>query len=236
MTDLNQPSAHDDVHYSGRTGWLRAAVLGANDGLLSVASLVVGVAAAAGGAGAVLVAGLAGLVAGAMSMAAGEYVSVSSQADGERADLARERAELEAHPEVEQAELAAILRTRGLSEETAARAAREMTAHDALAAHAREEIGLSETLAANPAQAALASALAFLSGGAPPLAVAALAPAGWTAWAVFGATVPLLLALGAIGARLGGAPVGRAALRVAVWGVAAMAATHIVGLLVGARL
>lgn len=227
---------HAERHFSDRTGWLRAAVLGANDGLLSTASLLVGVAAAAASSGSVLVAGLAAVVAGAMSMAAGEYVSVSSQADSEAADLDRERAELASDPVGELDELSAILQARGLTEATARVAAREMSAHDPLAAHAREELGLTDTHAARPLQAAFASALAFVAGGLPPLLVALAMPTEALTWGVVGTTLALLLGLGGLGARFGGAPAVRGALRVAFWGVIAMGATYGVGSLVGARL
>ncbi len=228
--------AHKDLHFSQRSGWLRAAVLGANDGLLSTASIIVGVAAAATGTGQVLVAGLAGLVAGALSMAAGEYVSVSSQADSEKADLAREASELVRNAEGEFEELVGILRTRGMSDATARQAAAEMTEHDALATHAREEIGLTDTLAARPLEAAAASAAAFLVGGLPPLILAAVMPFANVALAVSLLALAMLFALGAAGARLGGAPVGRAALRVAFWGLIAMAATYAIGAVFGTRL
>jgi VIT1/CCC1 family predicted Fe2+/Mn2+ transporter len=227
---------HDEYHYSGRSGWLRAAVLGANDGLLSTASIIVGVAAAATSTSQVLVAGLAGLVAGALSMASGEYVSVSSQADSERADLAREAAELARNPDGELAELIAILRSRGMTEDTATRAATEMTEHDALGTHGREEIGLSDALTARPLEAAGASALAFLVGGLPPLLVAAVTPFTFLPVAVSFVALCMLLALGVSGARLGGAPVVRAALRVAFWGVVAMTATYAIGALFGAKI
>lgn len=228
--------AHEFQHFSGRSGWLRAAVLGANDGLLSTASLIVGVAAASTTTGPVLVAGLAGLVAGAFSMAAGEYVSVSSQADSETADLVREAKELERNADGELEELVDILKTRGLAGTTARQAAREMTDHDALGTHAREEIGLSATLAARPLEAAAASAAAFLVGGAPPLIVAALTPLAYVAISVSVVALAVLFGLGAAGARLGGAPVARAALRVAFWGVIAMSATYVIGAAFGARL
>lgn len=228
--------AHRDAHFSQRTGWLRAAVLGANDGLISTASIIVGVAAAATATGQVLLAGLAGLVAGAMSMAAGEYVSVSSQADSERADLSREALELERNAGGEFEELVGILRTRGLSDATARLAAREMTDHDALGSHAREEIGLSDVLAARPVQAAAASAAAFLVGGVPPLVVAATAPFPVLAVAVSVAALVMLPGLGAAGAYLGGAPVGRGAIRVATWGVIAMVATYAIGAAFGTSL
>lgn len=229
-------SAHTDEHFSGRSGWLRAAVLGANDGLLSTASIIVGVAAASTATSAVLVAGLAGLVAGALSMAAGEYVSVSSQADSEKADLAREARELARNADGEFEELVGILRTRGMSETIARQAATEMTEHDALATHAREEIGLSDALSARPLEAAAASAAAFLVGGLPPLIVAAIAPFASVAIAVSLVALAMLFGLGAVGAKLGGAPVGRAALRVAFWGVIAMTATYAIGALFGTRL
>jgi VIT1/CCC1 family predicted Fe2+/Mn2+ transporter len=228
--------AHEHLHFSQRSGWLRAAVLGANDGLLSTAGIIVGVAAASTATSAVLVAGLAGLVAGALSMAAGEYVSVSSQADSERADLAREAKELTRNADGELEELVGILRTRGMSEATARQAATEMTEHDALATHAREEIGLSDALSARPLEAAAASAAAFLVGGLPPLLLAALAPFASLAIAVSLVALAMLFGLGAVGAKLGGAPVGRAALRVAFWGVIAMAVTYAIGALFGTRL
>ena len=228
--------AHKDLHFSGRSGWLRAAVLGANDGLLSTASIIIGVAAASAATGPVLVAGLAGLVAGALSMATGEYVSVSSQTDSENADLKSEAIELARNADGEFEELVGILRTRGMSDATARQAATEMTEHDALATHAREEIGLSDTLTARPLRAAAASAAAFLVGGIPPLIVAAIVPFASVAVAVSLVALAMLFGLGAAGARLGGAPVGRAALRVAFWGVIAMAATYAIGVLFGTRL
>lgn len=228
-------SAHpDDPHLVHRSGWLRASVMGANDGVVSVASLIVGVAAAGAAPSAVLIAGAAGLAAGAMSMAAGEYVSVSSQSDIETADIARETAALVADPTSEEAELAALWRARGLSEATAARVAAELSAHDALAAHVRDELGLTEVNAANPLQAALASAATFTLSGAVPLLAAALAPAGAIIPAVLGLTLVALAVLGALGAKAGGAPVARAALRVMVWGALAMAVTAAVGQLFGA--
>lgn len=226
--------AHGEVHRGGRTAWLRASVLGANDGLISTSSLVVGVASAEPGPDAVLVAAVAGLVAGALSMAAGEYVSVSSQADTERADLVRERSELAASPEQERAELAGIYRSRGLSQDLADRVAAQLTAHDALGAHARDELGLQEMTRARPIQAALASAAAFAVGAAPPAVLAALLPAGILTPAVVGATVGLLVILGAAAAQLGGAPRIRGALRVAFWGAVAMVCTALVGRLFGA--
>lgn len=223
----------DDPHLIFRSGWLRAAVLGANDGIVSVSSLLVGVAAADPGPRAVLLAGVAGLTAGAMSMAAGEYVSVSSQADTEAADLAREARALARDPEGERAELAGLLADRGMSDETAAQAAHEMTEADALGAHAREELGLTESNAARPLLAAAVSGLTFSVSGSVPLLGAVLAPEGATiAWIVC-VTLGALAVLGALGARAGGAPYGPAILRVALWGAAAMAVTALVGSAVG---
>ena len=228
---------HFERHLIDRTNWLRAAVLGANDGILSTASLIVGVAAAPGAHRAeILLAGVAGLVAGAMSMAAGEYVSVSSQADSEAADLAREGRELASDPLSERAELSAIYRSRGVRPQTADAVARQLMAHDALAAHAQDELGLSARTFARPVQAAAASALSFAIGAAAPLAVALLVAPRAAAAAVAGASILVLMALGAIGARAGGAPMGRAALRVTFWGVLAMAVTAGIGRLVGTSL
>jgi len=226
-------STHPELHRTERIGWLRAAVLGANDGIVSTASLLVGVASAGGGSGELLVAGVAGLVAGAMSMAAGEYVSVSSQADTERADLIRERAELAAEPELELQELTSIYVERGLSRDLAAEVARQLTVHDALAAHARDELGISSTLAARPVQAALTSAGTFAVGAALPLATALVSPAAMAVPIVTATSLVFLIGLGAVGAHTGGAPVRRAALRVAFWGALAMALTAGVGKLFG---
>jgi VIT1/CCC1 family predicted Fe2+/Mn2+ transporter len=229
-----QPTGHpDDPHYVHRTGWLRAAVLGANDGIISVASLIIGVAAATPEAGPVLIAGSAALIAGAMSMAAGEYISVSSQADSERADIAREAEALAATPADEEAELAAIYRARGLSEATAAAVARELSAHDALEAHVRDELGLAEHLAARPLQAALASGATFSTAAAVPLLAAWLAPAGAIMASVVAVSILCLAALGALGARAGAAPLVPATLRVVGWGAFAMASTAAVGRLFG---
>lgn len=225
---------HDERHRTGRIGWLRAAVLGANDGLISTASLVVGVAAADPAPGAVLLAGTAGLVAGAMSMAAGEYVSVSSQADTEAADVARERAELAANPEAERAELAAIYESRGLSAALAAEVSAQLTARDALAAHLRDELGHTEAGAARPLQAALASAGTFAAGAALPVVIAAVAPPATLSWLVPASTLFLLAVLGGVAAAVGGAPRGRGAARVAFWGALAMAASAVVGRWFGA--
>lgn len=224
---------HKENHLVSRIGWLRAAVLGANDGIVSTASLIVGVASAAQGASDIIVAGVAGLVAGAMSMAAGEYVSVSSQSDTEQADLARERMELETQPEFEREELAQIYVQRGLSLELAAQVADQLMAKDALEAHARDELGLSETTTARPVQAALTSAATFSAGAAMPLLAAVLAPAGTQVWVTSIASLVFLAVLGAIGAWAGGANVLRATWRVTFWGALAMAITAEIGGLVG---
>jgi VIT1/CCC1 family predicted Fe2+/Mn2+ transporter len=229
-----EPSNHsDDPHLIDRVGWLRAAVMGANDGIVSVASIIVGVAAADPSMRAVLIAGAAGLAAGAMSMAAGEYVSVSSQADLEAADIAREKQALVDDPAGEEAELAAIYVARGLSESTAALVARELTEKDALGAHVRDELGLTDEQAAQPLLAAVASAMTFSLFAAVPLIAALLAPAGLLIPVVVGVTLVALTALGALGAVAGGASIGPAALRVVVWGGMAMAVTAGVGWLFG---
>ncbi|WP_431299865.1 VIT1/CCC1 transporter family protein [Tabrizicola sp. BL-A-41-H6] len=230
---LPYQSAHQELHYLDRAGWLRAAVLGANDGIVSVSSLIVGVAAADPSRAAILIAGAAGLAAGAMSMAAGEYVSVSSQSDVERADIARERQALIDTPEAEERELASIYQSRGLSPETAALVARELTEKDDLGAHVRDELGLSEVHAANPLQAALASGLTFTVAAAVPVVASALAPEGQIIPAVVIATLVSLAGLGAIGAHAGGAPKLRATARVLFWGAAAMAITAGVGRIFG---
>lgn len=216
-------------HGGQRGGWLRAAVLGANDGIISTSSLVIGVAAAGASREAVVTAGLAGLVAGAMSMATGEYVSVSSQADTEKADLARERMELEDDPEAERRELAAIYVGRGLDPVLAGQVAAQLTARDALAAHARDELGISERLRPRPTQAALASGSAFATGAALPLVTAALAPASVVGFTVAALALPFLTALGAIAAGIGGASIAKGAMRVAFWGAIAMTLTAAVG-------
>lgn len=226
-------SAHQELHFVNRTGWLRASVLGANDGIVSVSSLIVGVAAADPNTTAVLVAGAAGLAAGAMSMAAGEYVSVSSQSDTERADIERERHALIDTPEAEEAELASIYQSRGLSAETAAMVARELTQNDALVAHVRDELGLSEVHAANPMQAAFASGLTFTVAASFPLAAAVLAPSGNIILTVVVSTLICLAGLGALGAHVGGAPKLPATARVLFWGAAAMAITAGVGWVFG---
>lgn len=226
--------SHREHHLVSRIGWLRAAVLGANDGIVSTASLIVGVAAAAAGRGEVLVAGVAGLVAGAMSMAAGEYVSVSSQSDTEQADLSRETAELKANPAGEREELAGIYIKRGLDPELAHRVALELMNKDALEAHARDELGISEVTIARPVQAALTSAATFSVGAALPLLAAALAPVAWIVPSVFVASLLYLGLLGALGARTGGADLWRATWRVLFWGALAMAVTAGIGRLIGA--
>ncbi|MFT4149374.1 MAG: VIT family protein [Paracoccaceae bacterium] len=226
-------SRQAEDHYVTRIGWLRAAVLGANDGIVSTASLIVGVASAAERAD-VLLAGAAGLVAGAMSMAAGEFVSVSSQADTERADIARERVEIADDPQGEMRELAAIYEGRGLSPDLAREVARELTARDPLAAHMRDELGLSDIAQARPLTAAMASATSFVTGAALPLATAALAPAAQIVPWVMALSLVFLGGLGAMGARTGGARVLPAVLRVAFWGAVAMAITAAVGRLFGA--
>lgn len=224
---------HAEIHRTGRIGWLRAAVLGANDGIVSTASLVLGVAAAGADSKGILIAGVAGLVAGAMSMAAGEYVSVSSQADTERAELARESRELAARPRQERAELAAIYVKRGLDPALATEVASQLMRHDALGAHARDELGISDVLGARPVQAALASAGTFSVGAALPLLVVMLAPASALMWAVAGSSLVFLALLGLLSAKAGGAPVLVAAARVTFWGALAMALTAGVGALFG---
>jgi VIT1/CCC1 family predicted Fe2+/Mn2+ transporter len=224
-----------ETHRTHRVGWLRAAVLGANDGIVSTASLIVGVAAAEASRHSVLVAGAAGLVAGAMSMAAGEYVSVSSQSDTEGADLAREREELSTDREFEQAELAAIYVGRGLDAELAKQVATQLMAKDALGAHARDELGISDTLSARPVQAAFASAGSFTVGAVLPLLLVFAVPPSWIVRVVSGSSLLLLAALGALAARAGGAPVGKSIVRVTFWGALAMGLTAGVGALFGAK-
>lgn len=227
------PRSHRESHRTERIGWLRAAVLGANDGIVSTASLVVGIAASHATRSAVLVAGVAGLVAGAMSMAAGEYVSVSSQADTENADLERERKELATDKGFEQDELASIYVGRGLEPELAQQVAAQLMAHDALAAHARDELGISETLSARPVQAAFSSAGSFAIGAALPLLTVFLVPESKLVVAVSGLSLIFLAALGVMAARAGGAPVLKSTLRVTFWGALAMALTAGVGALFG---
>ena len=226
-------TTHPELHRTERIGWLRAAVLGANDGIVSTASLLVGVAAAGAGRAELLVAGVAGLMAGAMSMAAGEYVSVSSQSDTEAADVAREREELRVQPDFERRELSAIYESRGLTPELAAEVAAQLMQHDALAAHSRDELGISQTLAARPVQAAFASALTFTAGAALPLLAALLAPSANVEVAVAATALLFLTGLGALSAGVGGAPVAKAAGRVGFWGAFAMGLTFGVGRLFG---
>lgn len=227
---------HSESHRTHRIGWLRAAVLGANDGIVSTASLIVGVAAAESGRASVLVAGIAGLVAGAMSMAAGEYVSVSSQSDTENADLNRERGELATDWGNEHAELAAIYVARGLDEKLAGEVATQLMAKDALGAHARDELGVSDTLSARPVQAALASAGTFAVGAAMPLMLVLVVPINALVWVVSGSSLVFLALLGTLAARAGGSPVWRSVARVTFWGALAMALTAGVGALFGATL
>lgn len=216
-------------HYITRIGWLRAAVLGANDGIISTASLISGVAASGADKPAILLTGVAALVAGALSMAAGEYVSVSSQSDTESADLARERQELNDFPEAEHEELKQIYIARGLSDDLAGTVATQLMATDALAAHARDELGMSEHTEAKPIQAALASALTFASGAVLPLIVVVVSPASAVVWTVMAASVLFLASLGALGAKTGGSPVLKAVVRVTFWGVIAMGVTAGIG-------
>lgn len=230
---MTRTRQHTERHFASRVGWLRAAVLGANDGLLSTASLIVGVAAAASKPADIMVAGVAGLVAGAMSMAAGEYVSVSSQSDSETADLTREGQELANNPDAELAELAQIYVERGLDRETAVKVAQQLMAKDALAAHAHDELGLSEMSKARPVQAAITSAASFSVGAAAPLLIAAVAPAAQLTLLVALGSLVCLAGLGMIGARLGGAPAWRATARVMFWGALAMATTAGIGRLIG---
>lgn len=224
---------HIERHRTQRIGWLRAAVLGANDGIVSTASLILGVAAAGANSNGILIAGVAGLIAGAMSMAAGEYVSVSSQADTELADLDRERRELAADPVHEQAEMTAIYVGRGLDAKLASEVATQLMAHDALGAHARDELGISATFTARPVQAALASAATFTVGAVLPLLIVLLVPVASLLWAVSGSSLVFLALLGSLAARAGGASMITAAMRMSSWGALAMALTAGVGALFG---
>jgi VIT1/CCC1 family predicted Fe2+/Mn2+ transporter len=234
VTTLKAPfSVTAELHRGNRIGWLRAAVLGANDGLISTSSLVVGVAAAETSGTAILLTAVAGLAAGALSMAAGEYVSVSSQADTENADLARERIELATMPHEEHSELAELYVARGVSPALAAQVAEQLMAHDALGAHARDELGIHELTRARPILAAVASALAFAVGAAPPAILAGVLPAATLVWGIVGVTLVLLLVLGGVAAHVGGAPLARGSLRVAFWGAVAMGVTALVGRLFG---
>ena len=227
-------NTHTEGHLVGRTGWLRAAILGADDGVVSTGSLIVGVASASAGQHQVLVAGIAALVAGAMSMAAGEYVSVSSQSDTEKADLDREGRELAADPDSELAELTGIYVERGLSPELAGEVARQLTAKDALSAHARDELGISHSLRARPVQAAAASAASFVAGALPPLLMVLVVPTAWLTPAVAATSLVSLATLGVVGARLGGARILPAAVRVTIWGAFALVVTAGIGKLFGA--
>lgn len=227
------PRPHLEAHLMRRIGWLRAAVLGANDGVVSTASLIIGVAAAAGGRSEIIVAGVAGLVAGAMSMAAGEFVSVSSQSDTEGADLDRERQELRTQPAAEEQELAGLYASRGVAPDLALQVAQQLMAHDALGAHARDELGISEITTARPIQAAFTSALTFAAGAALPLIVAIAAPTATVVAAVSLTGLVTLAILGGAGAWAGGAPIWKAVARVTFWGAAAMAVTAGVGLVFG---
>jgi len=220
-------------HRKERTGWLRAAVLGANDGLISTSSLVIGVAAAGPSHSAIMLTAIAGLAAGTLSMASGEYVSVSSQADTEQADLSQERGQLAASPKAEHAELAGLYVARGLTRDLAIQVANQLMKHDALGAHAKDELGIQKATRARPLQAAAASAASFAIGAAAPAVLAALLPLGVLIFAVVGSTLGLLLVLGGIAARIGGAPVTRGALRVAFWGAVAMGCTAAIGRLFG---
>lgn len=224
---------HSESHRTSRTGWLRAAVLGANDGIVSTASLILGVAASGASAQNIIVAGSAGLVAGAMSMAAGEYVSVSSQADTETADITREKKELDENPEEEHAELTKIYIERGLNEAFAADVATQLMQHDALGAHARDELGISEVMAARPVQAAFASAGSFVVGAVLPLLIVLLIPVTNHFWFVAGGSLFFLALLGAVSGYTGGAPVMKATVRVTFWGALAMALTAGVGAIFG---
>ncbi len=224
---------HNESHHKERTGWLRAAVLGANDGLISTSSLVVGVAAAGPSHSAIMLTAIAGLAAGTLSMASGEYVSVSSQADTEQADLNQERGELAASPKAEHAELASLYVARGLTRELAIQVADQLMEHDALGAHAKDELGIQDATRARPLQAAAASAASFAIGAATPAVLAALLPPGGLTLALVGSTLGLLLVLGGIAARVGGAPITRGALRVTFWGAVAMGCTAAIGRLIG---
>lgn len=233
---MSRLHVHREQHASSRIGWLRAAVLGANDGIVSTGSLIVGVAVAEASRSSVAIAGVAALFAGAMSMGAGEYVSVSSQSDTEKADLARETAELEQQPDLEREELIRIYERRGMERETAALVANQIMAKDALAAHARDELGMSDTTAARPLQAAIISSMTFTAGAAAPLLVVPLAPMSLLVPSVALVSIICLAILGVLGARAGSAPVGPSVLRVSFWGALAMAVTAGIGSLFGAAM
>ncbi|HUD91036.1 VIT family protein [Sphingobium sp.] len=236
MDTQNTPIPHHAVHYVNRVGWLRAAVLGANDGIVSTASLMTGIAASGAGSQSILLSGIAALVAGAMSMAAGEYVSVSAQSDTERADLAKERKALATQPHAEWIELRDIYVERGLTPELAGQVAEQLMAADALGAHARDELGISDLATARPVQAALASAASFAAGATPPVLAAALAPSGNAIPAIVGTCLLCLILLGHVGARLGGAKPLRSIVRTLFWGALAMAVTAGAGHLFGAAI
>jgi VIT1/CCC1 family predicted Fe2+/Mn2+ transporter len=225
-----------EKHYGTRSGWLRAAVLGANDGILSTASIIIGVAAAGGTREPIVLAGIAGLVAGALSMAAGEYVSVSSQSDIEKSDLEREQKELKEMPEAELQELAQIYEDRGLDEKLALRVAEQLTAHDALGAHARDELGINKITRARPLQAALSSGAAFIFGGLLPVAVALVGPLKGMEFIQYGFTLVFLIVLGGVAAKAGGSNMIKAILRISFWGTAAMGITALIGYLFGAAM
>lgn len=226
--------AHDEHHYSQRAGWLRAAVLGANDGILSVSGLLMGVAAAAADTSTLFLTGVAGTLAGAISMAAGEYVSVRTQTDIEDADLDIERKALSETPNAERAELAEIYRKRGLDDDLADQVARQLMAHDALGSHARDELGISDLTRAKPLQAAMASAASFVFGAIVPISAALIAPKGYILAVISIATLSALASLGAVSARLSGASMLKSVLRIVFWGVAAMSVTSLIGSLFGA--
>ena len=235
MAEINIDNYLDN-HYIYRSNWLRAAVLGANDGIISISSIAIGVASAGGERNPVVLATIAGLVAGALSMAAGEYVSVSSQTDTERADIAREAEELRTMPEAELAVLAEIYERRGLKKETALQVARELTEKDALAAHVRDELGINEISQANPIQAALASGAAFTAGAVLPLLVTVLVPMVYMEYALYAFSIVSLMILGGVAAKTGGSSIRKAVIRVSVWGSIAMGLTALVGYLFGVNL
>lgn len=230
LSAANKYLIHKETHLTHRAGWLRAAVLGANDGILSIASIISGMSAGGAGHGAIMLAGLAGLVAGATSMAAGEYVSVSSQSDIENADVAREKIELVTAPKFEQEELAQIYVTRGLEPDFAREVSQKLMAHDALGAHMRDELGISDTLAAQPLQAAFSSAASFTVGAALPMFVTALTSARYLELVLIPSSIVFLAALGVVAAQVGGANIFKSTLRVVVWGVISMGVTAAIGL------
>lgn len=230
---LNNNTMKDEKHYVKRSGWLRASILGANDGILSTASIIIGVAAASDIREPIVLVGIAGLVAGAMSMAAGEYVSVSSQADIEKSDLAREMKELEETPEAELLELAGIYEKKGLDKELSIKVAEQLTAHNALEAHARDELGISDITEAKPLQAAMASGASFISGGILPVVAALLVPVKQMVYVQYGVAILFLIILGTIAAKAGGSSVGKAITRITFWGTAAMGTTAFIGHLFG---